>query len=334
VSDLDALREITRQLSPPAYDDLVSVARTRRRRSVAAAAAAVAVVVVMAGIATADLRNDQSTTGPLHRPTPTQSPSPDEWTPERVRDLGTVGESMTATASGLSASQYSVCDGPRCQGNEGPSEAMHSALEVTQDGQSAVFDVHYEIYLWFSAFDDNSVLVQDGAEVGARRFRLLQADGSAVELELVDGAAPAAPGPGVVAIPSSPIIAGSDVLYAVDDRAGTIQRVDVPEAVRYWGPNSEEFLWGVTDDCRVFWATASSRDFRPLDCSDQLTSTSMPPADELPDGWLQPGRMVAEERFGPSDRTAIHVSLDGGATWQRIPTSGENATADVLRGLG
>ena len=71
---------------------------------------------------------------------------------------------------------------------------------------------------------------------------------------------------------------------------------------------------------------------RRLDCSDGLDFTYGIYADELPLGWLQPGRMALLE---PSDdRLFLHVSLDYGSTWQRIPVSNEDAVAGVLRGLG
>ncbi len=34
------------------------------------------------------------------------------------------------------------------------------------------------------------------------------------------------------------------------------------------------------------------------------------------------------------DRLFLHVSLDYGSTWQRIPVRDEDAVAGVLRGLG
>ena len=51
----------------------------------------------------------------------------------------------------------------------------------------------------------------------------------------------------------------------------------------------------------------------------------------FPDGWLQPGRMALAERN--HDRLFLHVSLDYGNTWQRIPVSDEDAIPDTLQGL-
>jgi len=39
--------------------------------------------------------------------------------------------------------------------------------------------------------------------------------------------------------------------------------------------------------------------------------------DWFPAGWLQSGRMAVEEQL--DDSMAVHVRLDCGVTWQRIP---------------
>jgi len=54
--------------------------------------------------------------------------------------------------------------------------------------------------------------------------------------------------------------------------------------------------------------------------------------DGFPDGWLQPGRMALVERN--DDRLFLHVSLDYGKTWQRIPVSDEDAIPETLQKLG
>jgi hypothetical protein len=87
MSDLDVLRELTGQLRPPDYDDLVAVARKRRRRSAlgAAAAAAAAVVVVTAVAAgVADQRGiDPTPIAP--EPSVTESSSPASPQPRPTR---------------------------------------------------------------------------------------------------------------------------------------------------------------------------------------------------------------------------------------------------------
>ena len=52
---------------------------------------------------------------------------------------------------------------------------------------------------WIKVFDEDSVLVEDGTDQ-APRFRLLQADGTALELRLIGDLATAIPGPDVVLI--------------------------------------------------------------------------------------------------------------------------------------
>lgn len=337
MSDLDALRAVVRQLTPPDFDDLVAVARRRRLRYVTAVSAAAAVVILAAGLTGNALSGNDGTQElrPVDDPTPTKSSKGDEWTPDRIREEGS-GEEVLTTTSGLSAYQYLVCDGPGC--DDTPIEDWHVALEVTQDDRSALFDVLGR-EARVKEFDGDSLLVQDAEpetpddEV---RVRLLQADGTAVELRRLDGPAPAVPGPEVVVIDTSNgLLAGSDSLYFVDDRAGTVQSLDAPKEVRYWGPNVDEFLWGVTDDCRVFWANDGAFEERQLDCSDGLDFTYGIYADEFPLGWLQPGRMaVGEQGDGRrEDQNFVHVSLDYGVTWQRLPVGDGETVADVLQRL-
>lgn len=315
-----------------------STARANQRRKVAlAAVAAVAVVVVGVGVAGAALSGGQRADGPAHDPSPSPSGA---WTPERIRAEGSPGDSVAAAESGLTARQYVVCDGPSCDGADGPPEDMHVALEVSQDGQSALFDVRGATQAQVRVFDEASVLVQDAEDVDLDhpvRYRLLQADGTAVELQMLVDPAPPFAGPGVIVIGdyrSWDLMDGVDDVYLVDDRAGTLRPLDVPdEAVRYWGPNVDEFLWGVSDDCRVFWATAGTLEHRRLDCTNSLDFTWMHD-DMFPAGWLRPGRMAVMEQSDPGKRMFIHVSLDRGVTWQRIPVDNDHAVSDALRQLG
>jgi hypothetical protein len=188
-------------------------------------------------------------------------------------------------------------------------------------------------------FDENTVLVQDAEspDLTSLRARLLRADGTAVQLRRLDDPAPAVPGPGVVVndfIGWSVGMAGAEDLAFINVRAGTMQPVSAPEDVRYWGPNVTEFLWGVTDDCRAFWATAGRFSERRLDCSTRADFTYLDD-ESLPAGWLQPGRMVVIEQSDAErpDEMFVHVSLDRGTTWQRIPVNGEAAIPTALRNL-
>jgi hypothetical protein len=139
----------------------------RRRRTVSVAAVA-AVVVLTVGIVQASLSDGQRVQVRPPRapsPTPTESPSTGgEWTLERIRAEGSPWGEMPTTESGLIARQYVACDGSPCEGDRGPLEDRHLALEVTQNGHSALFEVT-GLDAWVSAFDEDSVLVQDSEDI-------------------------------------------------------------------------------------------------------------------------------------------------------------------------
>ena len=327
--EVDDLRELTGQFQRPAFDDLVAVSRTRRRRTGLAAALAVSSAVAAVAVVTAALPDGQRAVEPAN-PSPTGTPSPStstEWTPERFRDEGSAEVLIPATESGLTATQYLACSGT-CSG-----ELSNRALEVSQDGQSALFEVRGLVVswspVWVDVYDEDSVLVQDAAEEGRTeepaRFRLLQADGTAVELRMVDEPAPAAPGPGVSVI--DPYFAWSrgmsgpddrEKLYLVDGGAGTLQPLDVPEEVVAWGPNVEEFLWGA-DGCRAIWQQPDgSFDFHDIDCVDPVVTSVPTDYWDYLDDWAAPGRMVLLEHDYDWIPLAVNASVDFGATWTRV----------------
>jgi hypothetical protein len=310
---------------------LSQLRRSRRRRDFGRTVlvGAVAAAAVGGGFLVMD-RDGGTLPSPQPASTETGSPTPDgDWTPERIRAEGTEEVLVPTNESGPTVRRYEVRVGGE----------RYYALELNRGGQSALFDVLGQ-QSWVSEFDEDSVLVQDDATIpltDQARARLLQVDGTAVDLRRLPDLAPAAPGPGVVVVDTSDrVMAGSDDLYLVDDAAGTIQGLDAPAQVRYWGPNVDEFLWGVTDDCRVYWATAGTFNERRLDCADGGDFSYGIYADELPPGWLRPGRMVAGEQADGrrEDQNFLHVSLDSGATWQRIPIGSEDTIAGVLRRLG
>jgi hypothetical protein len=361
VSDLDVLRELVGQVRPPAYDDLVAVARKRRRRSVAGGVAGVAVVVVAVGMAAAGLSDGRRAQEPTPLPSPTATASgptaEGEWAPERIRAEGApvdgLGLEGGAAPPALDAQVYCVsgeaCDNWYYPDFEG--KTVHWALEVAQEGRSALFDVRGKP--WLAYFDDDSILVQDGLDQEVR-FRLLRADGTAVQLRRLSDPAPAATGPDVVLIypldsyrrgnfgPEGPGV----MPYLVDAAAGTIQQLDVPQEVEWWGPNVEEFLWG-GDDCRVIWQRPDGGfDHHDLECRDRAQSPPTDPGWNWAgfDEWAEPGRMAVVEHNNDGIPLVVHVSLDGGATWERIEieprdwdgTSAQaaDALADALAELG
>jgi hypothetical protein len=325
--DLDTLREITGRLQPPAFDTLVTVSRQRRRRATLGGALGFSAVVIAASVAVSGLSSDRRSIDPAD-PTPTPSPSASTlWTPERFKAEGESEVLVPLTETGLMATQYVACSGT-CEG-----EISNRGLEVSQNGQSAVFEVRGLAVsfspVWVEVFDGDSVLVQDAVEVGrpdgAVRFRLLQADGTEVELEVVEEPVPAAPGTDVFVIdPYDAWSRGSrgpdDVqrLYRVDDDARTLRPLDVPRAITQWGPEVDRFLWG-TDGCRVFWQrTDGSFDHHDTTCRDPgLTNPANQWWPYLGD-WAEPGRMVVVEVHPDGYPLVLHASPDRGSSWERV----------------
>jgi hypothetical protein len=212
---------------------------------------------------------------------------------------------------------------------------MHVALEVTQDGRSALFEVRGGTHESFARhFDEDSVLVQDRVGQGPRRTRLVGADGGVQELQVLEPVPPV-PGPGVVVINTAPAYTGTDDVFLVDDEAGTLRPLDVPdEEIREWWPDVDEFLWGVSyNDCRVFWAAAGTMMSRTLDCQAATPIIGLY-IGTYPAGWLRPGRMVVGEYRPSGALVAVHASLDRGATWARIAATDEAAVATILGQLG
>jgi hypothetical protein len=292
----------------------------------------------------------------------TQSPNStdDEWPLERIRAEGTVYDDETKTTdSGITTRAYIVCDGPRsaCE-NDQPLRVpyQHAALEVTQDGQSALFDLGANELYWAAEFHAGWVFVMDdprddawGGNVLEYRYRVLRADGAEVDLQLVTDVAPAVPGPDlfVVDYGEDANHDGFEDVYLVDLRAGTLRPLDVPRPggigslpARHWGPNVDEFLWFADRNCTVQWATEDGAFVKDAarpggsgpDCAAGWDPPTYIHSDMFPDGWLQPGRLALLERN--DHRLFVHVSLDYGETWQRIRVSDEAAVPDVLRQLG
>lgn len=364
MSDFTPLREAVDTLAshahPLDFGDLERRAIRRGRRRIAlVATAGVAAVILTVGIAEDALSGGEHAQGPVHQPSPSSSETTATgagWTPERIRAEGAprgdvFDYGLGPAPSGLDAELYCVgeeaCDEfpPDLEGRTG-----HVALEMTKGGQSVLFEVRGRP--WARYFGDDSILVEDGFGQ-AVRFRLLNADGTAVQLRMVSDSAPAAPGPDVVLIqdldrardfqvgPDGPGIHP----YLVDDRAGTIRPLDVPDGIEQWGPNVDEFLWGI-NGCRVIWqGSDGSFDHHDVSCRNpRLTDL---PGDYWKDGldaWAAPGRMVLLEHNADGDPLTVHVSVDGGATWQRIEIEDRNwdgttamvkaALADALAQVG
>jgi hypothetical protein len=205
---------------------------------------------------------------------------------------------------------------------------------------------------WATAFDVESVFVMDEPTVNEPtesadrqqvRYRVLRADGTEVQLQLLDNPAPAIPGSKVFVVDygSDASGDGAEDVYLVDVRGGTLQPLAVPHLTddpasidaRHWGPNVDEFLWFADRNCTVQWATEDGTFERSEpECAAGWEPPTYIHDDMFPDGWLQPGRLALLERN--DGRLFLHVSLDYGSTWQRIPVSDEDAIPDALRQLG
>ena len=328
--------------------------RERRRRYglVAGLVAAAAVVTLIIG--TLAIRSQQ----PVH-------PSL-----RMIRDQGSNQDFslmfLYDPASGLEVRRYALCDGGPCSPDLAhPPRGTPRALEVIQDGRSALFEIP-DVLPWIRTgegrrywtagvsvrvFDEDSVLVQDVERVGGEaRFRLLQADGTSSTLRKVsDDPAPALPGPEVLVLDTLASRYGGleQDLYVVDDRARTLRPLDVPDdQIRTWGTYSE-LLLGTGYDCSITLVTADGLRERELDCTDggELSQIDDVPR-WVPAGWMRRGRMAVTElvdghRNGASNwHFFIHASLDDGATWQRIPIGNgdpgglSDLAANALQQLG
>ena len=335
--ELDVLREVTSRLRPPGYDDLVAVARRRRRHAIVGAAAGAAVLALAAVTAGGAFSGAQRAQLPAESPSPTASgsaPEGEAWTPERIRAEGSPVSFLGSPPAGLETQLYCtgqpIPTGSPCDGYHtyDPDEDQHWALEVARAGRSAVFEVRGTP--WAADVDDDSILVQDGTDQ-APRFRLLRVDGTAVRLRLLPGPAQAVPGPDVVLVQELAVyrrgMLGPDGTtgehpYLLDDRAGTLRRLELPAGVKWWGSNVDEFLWG-GNGCRIVWQQPDGGfERQDLECTDGAFPHS--PAFSWigwDDEWLEPGRMALAEYTDTGDGLVplfLHVSLDRGASWQRV----------------
>ena len=318
-------------VEPPGAD----VIAHRSRRGRVATGLATLAVLALSGVGLAVALQDDPAPAPLevtHDPEPSTTATVEEWTPERTRAEGSPVEFLAArgpSPSGLDAQLYcigqAIPTGSPCDRYHpyDPEEDQHWALEVTQAGRSALFDVRGTP--WAGDFDEDSLLVQDGTGQ-AVRFRLLQADGTAVQLRVVSDLAPAIPGPDVMLIEDldgyrSGMIGpdgGQVHPYLVDDRAGTLQLLDVPEEIEWWGPNVDELLWG-GNGCRAIWQQPDGSFDHHDGCNNPLVGYTDPGWNWVDfEDWLEPGRMALVEWGENGEPRVVHASLDRGATWERI----------------
>ena len=211
---------------------------------------------------------------------------------------------------------------------------------MTVDGyrSSGLFDLNGGPGEWAEIdtqpFDDDSFYVQDWSQQGGtqERYRLLNADGTTTDLTMLPTTAPPAAGPGVVRTNFS-----SSALARVDDTAGTIQPLDLPDAafVQWAELAADELLWGVAEGCVVYWQQPGGDfDHRELECKAPDQDPLMIDYNPRATSWFTADRMALIELGGSKFLpVALHVSLDRGDTWQRIPVT-EDTMYDVLEQLG
>lgn len=323
MSDLDVLRDLTDQVRAPRFDDLVTVARQRNRRAALGAGVAAVALLVAAAAAVSGWPGLPRASEPARSVTP--SPSATAWTPERIRAEGRLTQMpefrQGLSETGLDAKLYCVAQSCAFLDSE---KNRRWALEVTQGGRSALFDL--DGIPWGRDYDADSLLVMDGTgETG--RFRLLQADGTAVPLRMLSDPVSAAPGHDVMLLKSLEVYrrgymspSESPQPHRVDEQAGTIRPLDVPQDVDWWGPNVEEALWGATG-CSVYWQRDDGTfTHRQLDCKvDEGALTD--PTWQGPEpfaGWFKPGRMALVEWNEDGSPAVLHASVDRGRTWQAV----------------
>ena len=367
MSDFTPLREAVDTLAshahPLDFGDLERRATRRGRRRIAlVATAGVAAVILTVGIAEDALSGGEHAQGPVHQPSPSSSETRRRrarWTPERIRAEGAprgdvFDYGLGPAPSGLDAAEL------YCVGEEACDESPRRPRGKDRprgagDDEGWTVRCLFEVLRgrpWAEvSFGDDSILVEDTASARQSRFAVE----TPTTLRRLHGErlGPCRPGPDVVLIedldrardfqvgPDGPGIHP----YLVDDRAGTIRPLDVPDGIEQWGPNVDEFLWGI-NGCRVIWqGSDGSFDHHDVSCRNpRLTDL---PGDYWKDGldaWAAPGRMVLLEHNADGDPLTVHVSVDGGATWQRIEIEDRNwdgttamvkaALADALAQVG
>ncbi len=333
--DLDRLRELSRQVQPPAFGTLVDVARRRRARIRWAVLGGAGLCLLV--IAAAVLLGSEDQQVPAKAP-----PEATSWTPEQIRShpKARVGEPTYADfqRSDVAARVWSVCtarcrtwDGATIAGR-GPSAARFKVrwtVEVTRDGfETSVLVPEFGEPGRVSFWRDDLFVVsqpQDGSDCCEQSRHVVSADGDVVDLTLVEPAQPR-PQPGITVVDGR--------LVVIDLDAGTFAEVAVPfiaDAVQ-WAPNPSTWLWGLSShsnpagDRQSFTAVWQEPQgyFRQHALAVGPVSVEVEPVDEV-------GKMAFTEENWDTGQLAVHLSEDRGRTWQRIEVSSRREIRTLLR---
>jgi hypothetical protein len=336
VPDLERLRELARQVQPPAFGTLVDVARRRaaRLRWAALGGAALCVVVLAAGVLL----------GSADGPPPPEPPQPAEaasWTPEQIRYHPEAVRAPTTYADvdrkGVAARVWMVCVA-RCRGWDrtiamerdvtGLGFEVRWTVEVTRDDfETSVLVPEFGKPGRVSFWRDELFVVaqpQDGTDCCEEARHVVSADGDVVELALAEPAEPR-PQPGLTLLDGE--------LVVIDLDAGTFADVVLPflAGAVEWAPPTT-WLWGLSGhsnpagDRQTFGAVWQEPQgyFRQHRLAAGPVSVEIEPVDEL-------GRMAFTEEHWDTGQLAVHLSEDRGRTWQRIEVSSRREVRSLLR---
>jgi RNA polymerase sigma-70 factor (ECF subfamily) len=335
VPDLERLRELARQVQPPALATLVDVARRRRRRLrwAALGGATLCLFVLAAGF----LLGSEDDSPPAPRP-----PEAASWTPEQIRyhPEALAGEPTYADVDrkDVAARVWMLCTA-RCRGwdrtramdrdDVAPRPDVRWTVEVTRDGfETSVLVPEFGEPGRVSFWRDELFVVaqpQDAADCCEESRHVVSADGDVVELTLVDPAEPR-PQPGITVVEGR--------LMVIDLDAGTIAEVALPfiAGAVQWAPTPSTWLWGLSGhsspagDRQSFDAVWQEQQgyFRRHRLAVGPVSVGIEPVDEV-------GTMAFTEERWDTGRLALHLSEDRGRSWQRIEVSSRREIRSLLR---
>jgi hypothetical protein len=333
VPDLDPLRELTRQVQPPAFGTLVDVARRRRTRITWAVLGGVGLCLLV--LATGLLPRSEDDPAP-------ESAEETSWTPGRIRNhpeaLAEPPAYADARRKDVAARVWMVCTA-RCddwdratargRGDYSRTFKIRWTVEVTRNSFATSvlvpeFGAPGRVSFWR---DDLFVVTQPEAGGGCceESHHLVSAEGEVADLATVEPAEPR-PQPGITLVEGK--------LVVIDLDAGTFAEVALPfiAGAVEWAPNPSTWLWGLSGhsnpagDRQTFDAVWQEPQgyFRQHRLAVGPVHVEVEPLDEV-------GRMAFTEEHWDTGQLAVHLSEDRGRTWQRIVVSSRREIRELLR---